>query len=94
MNTNNKSINMESNNDSADFLLSTLSSFKKNLSQCIKQSQNTVSSFNDAMKELTRPLSKINKLVITNIKYLFFKLIYTPSASCLGNPHPRGRSLI
>ena len=70
MNTNNKSINMESNNDSADFLLSTLSSFKKNLSQCIKQSQNTVSSFNDAMKELTRPLSKINKLVITNIKNL------------------------
>ena len=59
-----------SNNDNAEFLLNTLSSFKNNLSQCIKQSQNTVSSFNDAMKELTRPLSKISKLVINNIKNL------------------------
>ena len=58
------------NNDNAEFLLNTLSSFKNNLSQCIKQSQNTVSSFNDAMKELTRPLSKISKLVINNIKNL------------------------
>ena len=55
-------------NSNVDFLLTTLNSFEKNISISISQTENKINMFEEQIKELTKPLIKINKKLSNSLK--------------------------
>lgn len=55
-------------NSNVDFLLTTLNSFEKNISISISQTENKINMFEEQIKEVTKPLLKINKKLSNSLK--------------------------
>lgn len=69
-------LNSETTNeniDNTELLLSTLSSFEKNIEIRIKQADEKINSFNNTIKLFTKPLLKINRDLTHNLKLFIEK---------------------